>query len=88
MKRKLSPPEEKNFRDMYRRCTIYLDYYYSERECKGAGTCPCMEINVSVHYNGGLLPDIMLSTRCNYIKYLGTVKASTRMILVHVVQKM
>ena len=26
-----------------------------------------MEINVSVEYNGGLLPDIMLSTRCNYI---------------------
>ena len=25
------------------------------------------EINVSVQYNGGLLPDIMLSTRCNYI---------------------
>ena len=47
-----------------------------------------MEINVSVQYNGGLLPDIMLSTQCNYIKYLGTVKASTRMILVHVVQKM
>ena len=46
-----------------------------------------MEINVSVQYNGGLLPDIMLSTRCNYIKCLGTVKASTRMILVHVVQK-
>ena len=47
-----------------------------------------MEIDVSVQYNGGLLPDIMLSTRCNYIKYLGTVKASTRMILVYVVQKM
>ena len=73
---------------MYRRCTIYLEYYYSERECKGAGTYPCMEINVSVQYNGGLLPDIMLSTRCNYIKYSWTVKASTRMILVHVVQKM
>ena len=26
-----------------------------------------MEINVSVQYNGGFLPDIMLSTRCNYI---------------------
>ena len=34
--------------NMYRRSTIYLEYYYSERECKGAGTCPCMEINVSV----------------------------------------
>ena len=71
---------------MYRRCTIYLEYYYSERECKGAGTCPCMEINVSVQYNGGLLPDIMLSTRCVFLKneeeaippgekkYLGTIK--------------
>ena len=26
-----------------------------------------MEINVSVQYNRGLLPDIILSTRCNYI---------------------
>ena len=67
-KRKLSPPEEKKIRNMYRRCTIYLEYYYSERECKGAGTCPCMEINVSVQYNGGLLPDTMLSTRCVFFK--------------------
>ena len=29
--------------------------------------CPCMEINVSVQYNGGLLPDIILLTRCGYI---------------------
>ena len=28
-----------------------------------------MEINVvSVQYNGGLLPDIILSTRCSYIE--------------------
>ena len=26
-----------------------------------------MEINVSVQYNGGLLSDIILSTRCSYI---------------------
>ena len=26
--------------------------------------CPCMAINVSVQYNGGLLPDIILSTQC------------------------
>ena len=26
-----------------------------------------MEINVSVQYNGGLLPDVILSTRCSYI---------------------
>ena len=24
--------------------------------------CPCMEVNVSVQYNGGLLPDIILLT--------------------------
>ena len=54
--------------NMYRKCRIYLEYYYSERECKGAGTCPCMEINVSVQYNGGLLPDIILSTRCVFFK--------------------
>ena len=29
--------------------------------------CPCMTINnVSVHYNGGLLPDIILLTQCYY----------------------
>ena len=27
---------------------------------------PCMAINVSVQYNGGLLPDIILLTRCYY----------------------
>ena len=25
-----------------------------------------MVINVSVHYNGGLLPDIIMSTQCYY----------------------
>ena len=25
--------------------------------------CPCMVINVSVEYNGGLLPDIILLTQ-------------------------
>ena len=64
MKRKLSPPEGKKIRDMYRRCTIYLEYYYSERECKGAGTCPCMEINVSVQYNGGLLRYYAVDPMC------------------------
>ena len=29
--------------------------------------CPCVAINVSVHYyNGGLLPDIILLTQCYY----------------------
>ena len=26
--------------------------------------CPCMAINVNVHYNGGFLPDIILWTQC------------------------
>ena len=29
-------------------------------------SCPCMAINVSVQYNGGLLPDIILLTQCYY----------------------
>ena len=28
--------------------------------------CPCMALNVSVQYNGGLLPDIILLTQCYY----------------------
>ena len=28
--------------------------------------CPCMAINVSVQYNGGLLPDIILLTQCYF----------------------
>ena len=28
--------------------------------------CPCMVINVSVQYNGGLLPDIILLTQCYF----------------------
>ena len=28
--------------------------------------CPCMAINVSVRYDGGLLPDIILLTECYY----------------------
>ena len=26
--------------------------------------CPCMTISVSIQYNGGLLPDIILLTQC------------------------
>ena len=28
--------------------------------------CPCLAINVSVQYNGGFLPDIVLSTQCYF----------------------
>ena len=33
--------------------------------------CPCMAINVSVQYNGGLLPDIILLTLCYYHRGTG-----------------
>ena len=29
--------------------------------------CPCMTINVSIQYNEGLLPDIILLTQCHPI---------------------
>ena len=32
--------------------------------------CPCMAINVSIQYNGGLLPDIILLTQ--YYDHRGT----------------
>ena len=34
--------------------------------------CPCMAIDVSVPYNGGLLPDILLLTQCYYYYHRGT----------------
>ena len=34
--------------------------------------CPCMAINVSVQYNGGLLPDIILLTQCITKYHRGT----------------
>ena len=34
--------------------------------------CPYMAINVSVQYNGGLLPDIILLTQCYYYYRRGT----------------
>ena len=35
--------------------------------CLSLFWCPYMVINISVQYNGGLLPDIILSTLCDYI---------------------
>ena len=32
--------------------------------------CPCMAINISVQYNGGLVPDIILLTQCYYHVYV------------------
>ena len=34
--------------------------------CRPFCWCPCMEINVSVQYDGGFLPDIILLTQCYY----------------------
>ena len=34
--------------------------------------CPCMAINVSVQYNGGLLPDIILLTQTMLLPHQGT----------------
>ena len=28
--------------------------------------CPCMAINISVQYNGGLLTDVIMLTQCYY----------------------
>ena len=28
--------------------------------------CPCMAINISVQYNGGLLTDVTMLTQCYY----------------------
>ena len=41
--------------------------------------CPCMAISVSVQYNGGLLPDIMLLTQC-YYHHRGTCLNAMKMV--------
>ena len=55
--------------------TLFLDafglncgmYYYLQCFCLlQFFWCPCMAINVSVQYNGGLLPDIILLTQFYY----------------------
>ena len=33
--------------------------------------CPCMAIDVSVQYNDGLLPDIILLTQCYLVIFIG-----------------
>ena len=33
--------------------------------------CPCKAISVSVQYNGGLLPDIILLTQCYNVTTIG-----------------
>ena len=47
-------------------CTIIV-YYYIVSVCFCFFLCPCMAINVSVQYNGGLLHGIILLTQqCYY----------------------
>ena len=42
-----------------------LSYTQTDRVlCLSVAWCPCMAINVSVPYNGGFLPDIILLTLC------------------------
>ena len=43
-------------------CGMY--YYYNVFVLLKVFWCPCMAMNASVHYNGGLLPDIILLTQC------------------------
>ena len=57
----------------YLRTTLFLDgfgcgmYYSSVFVCSSLFfLCPCMAINVSVQYNDGFLPDIILLTQCYY----------------------
>ena len=42
-------------------CTTYIIFLFVK-----VFWCPGMAINVSVQYNGGLLPDIILLTQCYY----------------------
>ena len=39
--------------------------------------CPCMAINVSVQYNGGLLPDTVLLTECYCHHIIGETRLNT-----------
>ena len=48
---------------------IVLDLYLLFEDvlfCLPFCWCPCMAINVSVQYDGGFLPDIILLTQCYY----------------------
>ena len=51
-------------------CTLYLDQTSSQCNISTFDTtifwCPCIAIDVSVQYNGGLLPDIILLTQCYF----------------------
>ena len=44
--------------------TIYYYYYYYSGYMMGYDWWLCMAINISVQYNGGLLPDIIILLLC------------------------
>ena len=46
---------------------LYLSLLFDDVSfCLPFCWCPCMAINVSVQYDGGFLPDIILLTQCYY----------------------
>ena len=59
--------KERDFRLAVRTKMLLLKFFW----------CSCMAINVTVEYNGGLLPDIILLTRCYY--HRGTRLNTTKM---------
>ena len=46
--------------------TCLMMYYFVFAVFLGFFLCPCMAINVSLQYNGGLFPDILVLTQCYY----------------------
>ena len=53
---------------LYRRLILLVQKYCHPSFLLVLSWCPFMAINVSVQYNGGLLPDIILLTLCNYVR--------------------
>ena len=47
-------------------CLMVVVYYIVSGLFLLCFWCPCMASNVSVQYNGGFLPDIILLTQCYY----------------------
>ena len=48
-------------------CVLDLSLLFDEvLVCLPFCWCPCMALNVSVQYDGGFLPDIILLTQCYY----------------------
>ena len=54
------------FQLLYCICLYCLSLLFDVSFCLPFCWCPCMAINVSVQYDGGFLPDIILLTQCYY----------------------